>query len=165
MQGKQRIKVLIADDDPDILETYRRELQDRSDSHARKELADLAGELFDNALSGDSVEAPNSFEVTICNQGLAAVEQVTAALNEEQPFDLVILDIRMPPGINGVEAGSRIRAMDTSVPILIITGYSDVGEAAIKKRVPPPRLMHYMTKPIAAYQLPAMIAQAIAEAA
>ena len=121
MQGKQRIKVLIADDDPDILETYRRELQDRPDSHTRKKLADLAGELFDNVRPGESVEAPNqSFEVTICSQGMAAVEQVTAALKEGHPFDLVILDIRMPPGINGVEAGSRIRAMDTSVPIFFI---------------------------------------------
>ena len=164
MTHKESIKVLIADDDVEVLETYAKELRDRARSGNRKELAELAGELFGESQCNDTTGASDHFDVTACNQGLAAVERVAVAVDEGRPFDLVILDIRMPPGISGVEAGSRIRAIDPCVPIFFVTGYSDISEPEIRKRVPPPKLMRYMIKPIATSRLPTMIAEAVAQA-
>ena len=41
-------------------------------------------------------------------QSVDAVSLVGVAINSGEPFDVVILDIRMPPGINGVEVGKQI---------------------------------------------------------
>jgi CheY-like chemotaxis protein len=67
------------------------------------------------------------FELVTCNQGRDAITIVTDAVAGQLPFDAVILDIRMPPGINGVDAGERIRQIDLDVPIVFVSGYSDIS--------------------------------------
>ena len=42
--------------------------------------------------------------------------------------DIVITDLRMP-GMNGFELLSELRAVDESVPVLVMTGYSSVENA------------------------------------
>jgi DNA-binding LytR/AlgR family response regulator len=65
----------------------------------------------------------------------------------------VILDVRMPPGIDGVEAGSQIREFDPEVEIVFVTGYSDVEREELERRVPPPMKLHYYNKPISFMKL------------
>jgi DNA-binding NarL/FixJ family response regulator len=43
--------------------------------------------------------------------------------------DVIIMDVRMPPGPNGIEATRRLRETGISVPILILTGFPDAGIA------------------------------------
>jgi DNA-binding LytR/AlgR family response regulator len=59
----------------------------------------------------------------------------------------------MPPGIDGVEAGSRIRKIDPDVEIVFVTGYSDIERDELERRVPPPMKLHYFNKPISFMQL------------
>jgi DNA-binding LytR/AlgR family response regulator len=59
----------------------------------------------------------------------------------------------MPPGIDGVEAGSQIRKLDPDVEIVFVTGYSDVERDELERRVPPPMRLHYYNKPISFMQL------------
>ena len=54
----------------------------------------------------------------------------------------------MPPGIDGVEAGSKIREFDPDVEIIFVTGFSDVPFAELQRRVPPPVHLHYFSKPL-----------------
>ncbi len=75
------------------------------------------------------------------------------AANDGHPFDVVILDVRMPPGIDGVEAGSQIREMDPDVEIVFVTGFSDIPLAELQRRVPPPMKLHYFSKPLSFTQL------------
>ena len=65
----------------------------------------------------------------------------------------MILDVRMPPGIDGVEAGCQIRALDPDVEIVFVTGYSDVPLEELQRRVPPPMKLHYFNKPLSFSQL------------
>ncbi len=48
-------------------------------------------------------------------------------LFEQQPFDLVILDINLP-GINGLELCNRIRQKNKAVPILMLTTFGSVED-------------------------------------
>jgi DNA-binding LytR/AlgR family response regulator len=59
----------------------------------------------------------------------------------------------MPPGIDGVEAGSAIRALDPDVEIVFVTGFSDVPLEELRRRVPPPMKLHYFNKPLSLSRL------------
>jgi DNA-binding NtrC family response regulator len=98
------------------------------------------------------VAAP-SFKIVSCNQGQAAIEAARKAAAGGRPFDVVILDVRMPPGIDGVEAGSQIREIDADCEIVFVTGFSDIPRAELERRVPPPMKLHYFNKPLSFMKL------------
>jgi len=151
MHGEQQsIRVLIADDDEHVLDCYRDAFADDEPTNHMKALDALAAELFDS--EGDIVDQPK-FEVVSCCQGDDAISLAKEAANDGSPFDVVILDVRMPPGIDGVEAGSQIRAMDAEVEIVFVTGFSDVPLEELQRRVPPPIKLHYFNKPLSFTQL------------
>jgi CheY-like chemotaxis protein len=110
-----------------------------------KALDALAAELF---TAGQADEDEPHFDVVACSQGDDAISLAEQAASEGHPFDVVILDVRMPPGIDGVEAGCRIREMDPDVEIVFVTGFSDVPLEELQRRVPPPIKLHYFNKPL-----------------
>jgi CheY-like chemotaxis protein len=139
------IRVLIADDDEHILQAYREAFADSESTQEMKALDALAAELF---TAGHTDDDEPHFDVVACSQGDDAITLAEQAATEGHPFDVVILDVRMPPGIDGVEAGSRIREMDPDVEIVFVTGFSDVPLEELRRRVPPPMKLHYFNKPL-----------------
>ena len=101
------------------------------------------------------------FEVVACSQGDDAVRCAKEAASSGHPFDVVILDVRMPPGIDGVEAGSAIRKLDPNIEIVFVTGFSDVPREELERRVPPPMKLHYFNKPISFMRLAEDVAQMV----
>ncbi len=144
------IRVLIADDDEYVLDCYREAFEETEQTDHVRTVDALAAELFDPET--DVEDAPK-FEVVACNQGDDAISLATEAADDGHPFDVVILDVRMPPGIDGVEAGSQIRKLDPEVQIIFVTGFSDVPRAELERRVPPPMKLHYFNKPLSFIQL------------
>jgi len=59
-------------------------------------------------------------------------------------FDVILLDLTMP-GIGGVETLARIREVDESVEVVIITGYGSYQSAVDALRL---RAFDYITKPL-----------------
>jgi CheY-like chemotaxis protein len=149
-QSENYIRVLIADDDEHILACYREAFEENEQTDHLQAVDALAAELFD--LETDIDDSPK-FEVVSCSQGDAAINLATEAADEGHPFDVVILDVRMPPGIDGVEAGSKIRKLDPEVEIIFVTGFSDVPRDELERRVPPPMKLHYFNKPLSFVQL------------
>ena len=49
-------------------------------------------------------------------------------LAREKPFDLILMDVRMAV-MSGIEALKEIKAYNPSIPILIMTAYSNVESA------------------------------------
>lgn len=139
------IKVLIADDDENVIDAYREAFSEPESTREMRKLDVLAAELFD---PDDATENEPTFDVVACNQGADAISLAKQAAVEGEPFDVVILDVRMPPGIDGVEAGSKIRKLDPDVEIVFVTGYSDVPLEELQRRVPPPMKLHYFSKPL-----------------
>ena len=150
-QGEQEfIRVLIADDDEYVLECYREAFTQPESTREMRALDALSAELFELNTVAD--EEPK-FKVTACSQGADAITLAKDAANDGHPFDVVILDVRMPPGIDGVETGSQIRDMDDDVDIVFVSGYSDIPLDELRRRVPPPMRLHYFSKPISFTQL------------
>lgn len=144
------IRVLIADDDEHILQCYRQAFSDDRSSDFVQTLSSLEAELFDPQ---PATGKARSFDVVACSQGSDAISLAEEAARDGRPFDVVILDVRMPPGIDGVEAGSRIRELDPDVEIVFVTGFSDLSLSELARRVPPPIKLHYFNKPISFMQL------------
>ena len=145
VHDQQFIKVLVADDDEHVLECYHDAFGEDESTNHMKALDALSAELFD--MDVDIEEQPK-FDVVACNQGEDAIKAAKQAQDDGRPFDVVILDVRMPPGMDGVEAGSRIRKLDPDVEIVFVTGYSDVPLEELQRRVPPPMRLHYFNKPL-----------------
>ena len=58
--------------------------------------------------------------------------------------DLVITDIKMPGGMDGIEAASKIYE-EAPTPVILVSAYSD---ATLLERAEPPTIMAYLVKPI-----------------
>jgi len=147
------IRVLIADDDEHILEAYREAFAEPDSTRETEALDALAAELFEPQSENQDEEEDPRFDVVSCSQGNDAIFLAKQAAAGGEPFDVVILDVRMPPGIDGVEAGSEIRAFDPDVEIVFVTGYSDVPLEELQRRVPPPMKLHYFNKPLSLFRL------------
>jgi len=154
----KHIRVLIADDDEHILRCYQEAFTEPEATGVMKNLDFLNIELFNDDLSVP--DAP-VFDIVSCSQGEDAVKLATKASDDGCPFDVVILDVRMPPGIDGVEAGSAIRAMDDTVEIVFVSGYSDVPRDELERRVPPPMKLHCFSKPLSFMQLASDVANMV----
>ncbi len=70
--------------------------------------------------------------------------ETAVALCREKPFDLILMDVRMS-GISGIDALQEIKAYNSSIPVLIMTAYSNIESAvtAIKAGA-----YDYLTKPL-----------------
>ena len=121
-------RILVVDDDKMIIGEYVRCLGKGFEPDvATTTLGDLEKVLF-----GEETDEKGAarFEVHSCQQGDAAVTSVKNAVDAGTPFSIVFLDIRMPPGIDGIEAAKQIRELDSNVNIVIVTG-SKIGRAHV----------------------------------
>ena len=144
-------RILIADDEQGILDEYASILAGPAEPDDRQsKLADLEAELF-----GNTQEQPQQpqFSLCLCRQGDEAVRAVEDSIREGRPFAIAFLDVRMPPGPDGVNAAERIRKLDGEINIVFVTGYSDISPDQIRSRVPPPDKLLYCQKPIHASEL------------
>jgi diguanylate cyclase (GGDEF)-like protein len=142
------LRVLVADDELAIREAYRQvfgEADLRADLDA---IQDLRARLFSKgAPAGKSPSRRTSFDAMICSSAAEVVEAVTAGLAAGNPYPVVFLDMRMPPGEDGAWAATRIREIDPDAEIVICTAYSDVDPANIGGQVPPQEKISFLQKP------------------
>ncbi|HNP63409.1 MAG TPA: EAL domain-containing protein, partial [Woeseiaceae bacterium] len=143
-------KVLVVDDDALIIGEYLQCLGDEFEpDSATATLGDLEKVLF-----GEETDERGaaSFEVHSRNQGEAAVEAVQAAIAKKQPYAIVFLDIRMPPGMDGIEAARNIRKLDPNVNIVIVTGSMNPEPENLGKVIPPADKVFFFKKPFHAVE-------------
>ncbi len=108
-------KVLAIDDDQGVLDTYRSILH--TQVYESDALLALAG-LHTPARS-------EGFVLATAQQGQAGLVLAEAALAEAAPFDVVFLDMRMPPGWDGLETARRLRQLDHGIYVVIVTAFTD----------------------------------------
>ena len=72
---------------------------------------------------------------------------VQQALAEKRPYAMAFVDVRMPPGWDGVETIARIWEVDPSVQIVVCTAYSDYAWDDMRAKVGQPDSMLVLKKP------------------
>jgi diguanylate cyclase (GGDEF)-like protein len=139
------IRVLVADDEPQLLAAYKVCLE----SDAASETANV--DAMGDALFGPTAELNSAPTVEVqadyVNQGAAAVEAVSKALADGNPYAVLFLDMRMPPGMDGYETAKQVRALDSEINIVIVTGYSDHSPLQVAKVAGPLDKLYYLAKP------------------
>ena len=135
-------RVLVVDDEPAILEDYRQAFAASLPDAGAQTYSDLASELFGAdadkttpVSAGHVGQSAISFDLVVCGQGDEAVDAVRRAQLDQNPFSVAFIDVRMPPGIDGVTAAAQMHAIDPTLNTVIVTGYSDLPRKEIAARL------------------------------
>jgi len=122
-------RILIVDDNPSIHDDFRKVLG-RS-SERQNDLASSEADLF-----GDEIVPPVSakFEIDSAYQGQEGLEKVQKSLIAGRPYAMAFVDVRMPPGWDGIETITRIWQIYPELQVVVCTAYSDYSwEEMIRK--------------------------------
>ncbi|MFO1011120.1 MAG: response regulator [Planctomycetota bacterium] len=129
MTASPRRRLLVVDDTRAIHDDYRKVLAPPDAGTA--ELDRLAADLFGAAPQSAAASARGAWEFTSAFQGEEAVELCRAALAESAPFQLAFVDMRMPPGWDGLRTIQELWRLDPRIEVVLCTAYSDRTHAEI----------------------------------
>ena len=119
LSAEKNLRVLVVDDNRSIHTDFQKILAgERSVDKAR---------AMEEALFGESSDARPSvrFDLDSAFQGKEAFEMVQRACAAGRPYAMAFMDVRMPPGWDGIETAARIWEIDPDMQIVICTAYSD----------------------------------------
>ncbi len=113
-------RILVVDDNRTIHQDFRKIL---CPPRAR----DAALDQMEASLFGlsEQPEQSLSFEVDSAYQGEEALQMARTARQQNKPYALAFVDIRMPPGIDGVETTARLWKDDPDIQVVICSAYAD----------------------------------------
>jgi signal transduction histidine kinase len=123
-------RILIIDDNLAVHEDFRKIFCPKL--RPTQAFIDASAALFGDAQPADS---DPTFEVDSAFQGREGLQRVMAALEEKRPYAMAFLDIRMPPGWDGVETAARIWEKDPDLQIVLCTAYSDYSWTQMRERL------------------------------
>lgn len=139
------LRILVVDDEQAILDSYQQVLcPERNPLGSEPEMEALAAKLFGEKRQGPS---ESIFDLVLCRQGDEAVEAARIAIEGNRPFAVAFIDVRLPPGPDGVWTAEHMRALDPHIEIVMVTAYSDVHPSEIAGRVSPEDKLLYVQKP------------------
>lgn len=92
------------------------------------------------------------FAVDVADNGKEALSAVY-----KEKYDLVVMDVNMPE-MDGIQALTEIKKYDPSIIVIILTAYSNVGDAV---KVVKEGAYNYLEKPITSENLVALIKRAL----
>ena len=118
MSEEQNRRILLVDDMPAIHEDFRKILLA---TMAQSDLDDVESALFGSSAKPSTVD----FVLDSAYQGQEGLAKLRDAMRIDQPYALAFIDMRMPPGWEGVETIERLWREDTRLQIVICTAYAD----------------------------------------
>jgi CheY-like chemotaxis protein len=118
--SSQNRRILIIDDNRAIHEDFRKILTPQVISNPA--LSAMEDELFGESLPAVAADA---FEINSAYQGKEGFEIISQAEKSGNPYAMAFVDVRMPPGWDGIETISRIWEVAPSMQIVICSAYSD----------------------------------------
>jgi len=141
-------RVLVVDDNTHIHDDFRKILAAEVEPDA--ELATLATRLFGDA---GTTNRRGAFDVDSASQGREGLKCVTAAMSESRPYSIAFIDMRMPPGWNGVETAAEVWKADPDIQLVICTAYSDFSWAEVVATLGETDKLHLLRKPFQPIQV------------
>ncbi len=134
-------RVLVIDDNEYIHRDFRAILEKKQ---ARLTLQSIESTLFSDIPARPT--APH-FLLDSAFQGAEGFEMVKSAVNNNTPYALAFVDMRMPPGWNGMETISHLWEVDPDLQIVICTAYSDYSWSEITDILGPSDKLLILKKP------------------
>ena len=143
-------RVLIVDDTASIHEDFAKILKSAT-------VTDDSLDETENLLFGDPTSAPaaprDPFELDSAYQGREALDKVEAALAAGRPYAMAFIDMRMPPGWDGLETIERLWQVDPKLQVALCTAYSDYSWEDIDQRLALTERLLILKKPFDAIEI------------
>lgn len=140
--SKSNRRILIVDDNQAIHEDFRKILCPGLGGTSNLDANEAI--LFGDSAADQSVPA---FEVDFASQGQEALTMVCRAWNEGRPYMMGFIDVRMPPGWDGIETTARIWEVDAYLQVVICTAYTDYSWKQMTERLSQPDRFVILRKP------------------
>jgi diguanylate cyclase (GGDEF)-like protein len=141
-------RILIIDDNRDIHRDFRKVIGAELDDAGSMAAAELA-------ILGESAPSRvrHAFEIDSAFQGQEGVARVRQALDEGRPYALAFVDMRMPPGWDGLQTIERLWAIDPDVQVVICSAHSDYDWSDVVSRLDNSDKLLVIKKPFEAIEV------------
>ena len=128
-ESSENRRILIIDDNVLIHDDFRKILQPGDEAHR---LDEVRAAVFGGA---PRLKPLIRFELDCVDQGQAALALVQKARQADRPYAVVFVDMRMPPGWDGLETIEHFWAVDPEIQAVICTAYTDHSWEEIIERL------------------------------
>jgi two-component system cell cycle sensor histidine kinase/response regulator CckA len=142
MQTHEDYRVLVIDDNPDIHEDFRKILA--ADDSLAGHLAKVEAEFLGAAAP---VLLVPRFEVDCASQGEDGLAQASRARRAGRPYSVAFVDVRMPPGWDGIQTIGHLWKADPGLEIVLCTAFSDYSLQDIARQLRRPDQLLVLKKP------------------
>ena len=128
MTEQMNQRILIVDDNRAIHDDFRKILTPLENADGL--------DAMESALFGDAKPKAirETYEMDSAFQGQEALEMVVKFMQTGQRYSLAFVDMRMPPGWDGLETIEKIWQVDSDIQMVICTAYSDYSWEEINAR-------------------------------
>ena len=121
--NQEQLRILTIDDNEAIHEDYRKVLGTSTNNPKLTEAIKL---LFGESASTVPDNAKKfHYQIDSALQGEQGIELIKKSIEQNRPYATAFVDVRMPPGIDGVETCKRIWEVDPNISLVLCTAYSD----------------------------------------
>ena len=120
-------RILIVDDNPEIHADFRKVL--------RHQEPDVVLEQMESEFFGIAPAVSEDYHLESAYQGQEALAKVQQGLERDEPYAVAFVDMRMPPGWDGVDTIGRLWQADPELQVVICTAYSDYSWEEILARL------------------------------
>ena len=118
-------RILIIDDNTQIHQDFKKILLTSKD-----EESDL-GKLEETLLEKEEEQPFETYTLDCVSQGEEGLKMVKESIKKKEPYAVAFIDVRMPPGLDGIETISKIWQIYPDIQIVICTAYSDYSWAEL----------------------------------
>ncbi len=125
-------KIIVIDDNPDIFKDFCNILRQRKDT---RDLDKMEADLFGTGIDFPVPPSKPKYKLVYASQGKEGVERIKQAHEKGRPFNLAFVDMRMPPGWDGLETIKRAWKIDPGIQVVICTAYSDYSWEEITREL------------------------------
>ena len=135
LNAQQPRRILVIDDNDAIHGDFKKTLTGAALGGAQpSRLAGAKAALFGQA-PAPAAEPVMQFEIDSALQGREGLEKLQAAVRENRPYLVAFVDMRMPPGWDGVQTIQKLWEVDPDLQVVICTAYSDYSWEEISAKL------------------------------
>lgn len=142
---KEVKRILIVDDNESIHQDFRKVLRGKENRLKNLEAEIFGDEAVDLDLEGGDM--PYSYQIDDAFQGEEALQMVEKAEAEGRPYSLIFMDVRMPPGMDGIQTIAEIWKRYPDKELVLCTAYSDYSWNKMLAKIGMTDKLQFIRKP------------------
>jgi two-component system NtrC family sensor kinase len=142
-------KVLVVDDNHAIHADFAKIL---TRPPAPADLDELERLVLGETAPSETAQTP-TYEIESAYQGAEALARVKTAVGSDQRYALAFVDMRMPPGWDGLQTIEKLWSVDPGLQVVICSAYSDYDWDEVLARLKRPDKLLVIKKPFEAVEV------------